>query len=740
MFSGTSTVAAGGSLTTSRDVLSTEDYQNALTHLCTGSDRNRLALLLDATNFCGILVMHKKDDGTARVTHGALPFYHAGIDQIVGNRSTRPTHNRPGSVSPDITSLYYTIVELNKWEQGSIFLVGTSFKGNKFDFLKSFLDGRKEYVIAAVPVGLGVGWGVDNVVTGELCDELNQFLSLVATWAPSWFQLGAAHDKLWGEAIIANKSALASVLPTLPDGTSPIAAPFYSWGYLDDADYPNPCDRNTKNLEPYLNPSPPLGGTITVGASASAAGADADEVSSMLSSPKKSSSTTKSDADRREGRWILMGSRGSQGTVTTLPFNDEVLEAIRESSKTTAADDLADLLLLKMAEFNESRDRLLHPSNFTAIDSDVIKTNLLYLSGCKKCSTLEAMAAQKDGLTALVLLEDCPVAKQKREKLRANRAIRNLEDRRDEPAAKRSKLDLSVVVVDTITDIKQILVLLSNCVLVCRAVFEYDATKNEDNAPLLHSMAFQFEDSLASIDFRDWYGRLEAYHQVSFLHWMLGTVDSILQKILSLVNHVKKLPKAIKKEYSAIGTELHSEVEDLITAAVEQIDSWVSSKITAVPPSYLFLNSEYYRSHQAQELETTTAVVAARAARTAAASTPRTPRTPAQPSTPHPTPQEVVPSPQPPRTAGEIIVSGGGPIPNLPLSVRQQVRTVCLGHVRDKSVCKNPAGCRYNHPASIADWHPALLDAYCVIVESTPNLSWNKPMIPTNLMAKLKIE
>ena len=69
---------------------------------------------------------------------------------------------------------------------------------NKFSFLPE-LDGRSNYMIVAVTIAFITGWGVEHVKTGEMSDEVNQFLISNHAWAFSWKELIITYNEAQGQ-------------------------------------------------------------------------------------------------------------------------------------------------------------------------------------------------------------------------------------------------------------------------------------------------------------------------------------------------------------------------------------------------------------------------------------------------------------------------------------------------------------------------------------------------------------
>lgn len=709
--------------------------------MMTGNDLSRLATIADHKLTVGLSLISISTVGgedTFVLTHGCLAFYDPEGEQLFGNQSSRATQDQPASAPASAGNLFYTAVPKKDWDDAWGFLVGPSFRGDKFPSLASLLTGaRTHYVIAAVNIGFITAWGADGVPIGVLSDEITQFLETSHSLGPIWKQLVVKHNPAVGEAILANLDELKSVLPAVPSSMTVESSPFCSWAPLSAADqqrWADACAKNTANLESFLTPITPLGASLTLG-SAGTRG-DVEEMSTV-STPKQPSSSTKiSDGEGRMSKFILFGGRFPGGADNTTSFvaptiKQDAAEVIGSNSKGYALDQFWNLLQDQQKLAKDNRDRLIHKAALTAGVDENVQPLLLNLKPAGEFATLKGMASTKKGITALFFLKDTAEVRKSRLSLADGKDVRDLEHMRDEHYSKRTKIDTDILVVDNVSHLDQLLILLANCVLLCMTVYEYEATKNEPDAPLLHSMAYQIETVLVSEEFESWYQLLPAPSKVAFHYWMLDRINSILHKILTLSNAVTHLPKAIRGEYHLLTPNLHDGVVDQITLAVGQMTEWINSRTVSVQPTPLYLSSPQYEKHQLA------------AAKERVSETPRTPRNPGptgQLKTPGTDSSRNVPAATP-RAAGEIIQSTRGEMPHFARGdFPQGFMRLCIPHLKDGTKgCRTP-NCIFDHPNSMDDWHPRVVDAYCRLVAAHDSLSWNKEVVPKSFHTKLKLD
>ncbi len=744
-------MAVGGSLTTARNTILSEAFFKSLALLAKGSHLSRHSVLINQEVGCGFSLIDKKDMKFL-MSHGALPTYDAEVGDYVGNLSTRPDNNQPGSAPAKSANVVYIIVDKSTYDATLPFPCGAAFKGNKFSFLPE-LDGRSNYMIVAVTIAFITGWGVEHVKTGEMSDEVNQFLISNHAWAFSWKELIITYNEAQGQAIQANLSALHEFLPDLPSGVSVEVSPFCSWRFLtpDEQERREGITRkNKENLAQFL--TPPFGGSIAVGGSVVGAspGMDLDDLSAVATQATPQQQQQSQSAAQVAKRWAmykLFGATVVKGVLVPPEFREGIEDILRETSKKEGATMLASQLKEIDEGNDDSRDRLLHQSHFTGAEDEVQMGFLFHLKGGGKTTSMKAMSTTSKGFTSLVFMEDNHTVRKQREALAKGREIRDIEDMQEESEANRTKLDTTILVADNIAHLGQLKTLLANCVLFCMSVYDYDPVKNESNAPIFHSMAFRFEATLASRAFRDWFDTLSTYAKAEFQYWLLTQIETILQYLLEMCSSITHLPKAKKDNFGGIPVTKHNHATDLVTLAVDQMVTWVTSGAVSTSASALFQSSTYYQRKLEAEKKAAVAEATAAAAAAAKASL----RTPPHPRNPPPHGRQsyhtpgaggpvLVPPPQPPRVSGEII-STAREFPKLDRSTLGGCHLLCIAHIRHGTRgCMYKDTCQFDHPASIKDWHPSVLSAYQKLVESTPTLSWNKEMIPSNLFAQLKIE
>lgn len=162
------------------------------------------------------------------------------------------------------------------------------------------------------------------------------------------------------------------------------------------------------------------------------------------------------------------------------------------------------------------------------------------------------------------------------------------------------------------------------------------------------------------------------------------------------------------------------------------MDTVISAKSTTVAFNFLFQSSDYHSAYVAQESAKRAAEAAAVVQKTPSKTPPLHPRTPGSGKS-----RVAIPQPAQPRRTGEIIQSDDAPLPPFPPSVDQP--SLCIPHIKKGKTCRKDK-CPWDHPASIKDWQPQALDVYCTLVANHDNLSWNKEVIPSDLLAKLNLE
>lgn len=731
-----------------RNTLQSDAFSKSLSRLATGSKMVRHSALINHDVGCGFSLIDKVG-GKFVLSHGTLPFFCEEEEDYVANMSTRAENNQPGRAPANVANVFYTIVDKATYDASQPYICGPAFKGNQFAFLPG-LDGRSNYMIIGVNIAFLTGWGVEHVKTGEMSDEVNQFLTNIHAWALSWKELFTTHNEAQGQAIMANLSALKEVLPALPPSVGVEDSPFFSWQFLSPEDQDRRevvIRRNKANLAPFL--SPPLGGSIALGNTVVASPMmDSDDISAVgthATPQQQQLSQSAAAAVKRLALFKLLGATVQDGVLIPPIFHEGIEDLLGDASKKEAASMLASLLKEADEATDDSRDRLLHQSRFTAVDDEVQIGFLLHLKGGGKTTSMKAMSSTTKGFTSLLFMEDSQAVRKQREALAKGREIRDIEEMQEESETNRTKLDTTILVADNVVHLGQLKTQLANCVLFCMTVYKYDPVKNEKDAPILHSMAYQFESTIVSRAFRDWFDTLTTYAKAEFQYWLLTQIETILQYLLEMCSSATHLPKAKKGQFTTIPVLKHIHATNLITLAVDQMVTWVSSGAVHTQATNLFQSSVYYQ----RKLEADKKASVAEATAAAKASLKQTPphqRNPPPhgrqsyqtPGSGRPVP---IPPPPSPRVNGEIIATQRE-FPTIERSAYPpNCNLLCIAHLRHGSRgCLYKESCRFDHPASIKDWHPSVLSAYQKLVEANPSLSWNKEMIPSNLFAQLSIE
>ncbi|KAL7451838.1 LOW QUALITY PROTEIN: hypothetical protein ACHAWC_006018 [Mediolabrus comicus] len=549
-----------------------------------------------------------------------------------------------------------------------------------------------------------------------MSDEVNQFLSSIHVWALSWKELIITHNEAQGQAIKANLAELQEFLPPLPSSVSVEESPFCSWSFLspDEQDRrEDVVNKNKANLAQFQ--APPFGGSIAVGGSVVGAspGLDLDDLSAAAThaTPQQQhQSQSAAAAEKRLAMYKLFGATVDNGVLKPPQFREGVEDILSETSKKEGAFMLASQLKDIDEENDDSRDRLLHQSHFTGADDEVQMGFIYHLKGGGKTNSMKSMSTTTKGFTSLVFMPDTPALRKQREALAKGREIRDIEEMQEESETNRTKLDTTILVADNIAHLSQLKTLLANCVLFCMSVYEYDPVKNESNAPTLHSMAFRFEATIVSRTFRDWFDTLSTYAKAEFQYWLLTQIETILQYLLEMCSAITHLPKARKGNFGGIPVNKHNYANDLIDLAVDQMVSWVTSGAVSTSASALFQSSTYYQRKIEAEKKAAVAEATEAAAAAAKASLKRTSPSP---RTPPPGRQSsasggpvLVPPPQPPRSNGEIICTGRE-FPMINRSTLGGCHLLCIAHIKHGTRgCMYKDSCRFDHPASIADWQP----------------------------------
>eukprot|EP00573_Skeletonema_grethae_P003225 CAMPEP_0201689760 /NCGR_PEP_ID=MMETSP0578-20130828/3302_1 /ASSEMBLY_ACC=CAM_ASM_000663 /TAXON_ID=267565 /ORGANISM="Skeletonema grethea, Strain CCMP 1804" /LENGTH=154 /DNA_ID=CAMNT_0048174511 /DNA_START=204 /DNA_END=665 /DNA_ORIENTATION=+ len=143
------------------------------------------------------------------------------------------------------------------------FIVGAPFQGNAYPCLTAVmtLDGRSQYVIAAVTVAFPVNYGVPGMAVGPPSDDVDAFFASAHPSGGMWYALACEHETVVGQAILDNMTALVAVLPKIPSTSTVEPDPFCKFIAVDPAEqettYQSQCAAHSEHLANILQPSTP---------------------------------------------------------------------------------------------------------------------------------------------------------------------------------------------------------------------------------------------------------------------------------------------------------------------------------------------------------------------------------------------------------------------------------------------------------------------------------------------------
>jgi len=654
--------------------------------------------------------------------------------KFLGNLSTNPAKDQPAFADKAIAHSFYTIV-LTSAAAGMPFPVGTPFKGSKYTVLKdgiSSLKARSEYVIMAIPNCFPIGWGVSGVPVGPPTDEIDCFFAAAHSSGPAWFDLVTSHETLVGQLILDNLVALVDVLPTLAPTTTIAPDPFHSWTGLStveqEATFVTQCATHSARLAAFANPPFLIGGV----ASAQLDSIPEDDVSALSTPAKKKGDIFAVDQCLATHR-LYLGRFYDDGDGLGEVFhpgalNEEAEECFADKNVTFGAQSILGLISAQQTLNQYSRDFHVRNCKLTAFDNSSAAQGLLFnLKGTDKPQTnsFATLKGTKKGLTTLLFAPDTPSMELKRQE-NSEEDVRQLEMLSGENKANLTKINTDMLVVSQVTtSLGQILRLLSNNTLHGSALCQFESTLNEKNAPLLHSMSFQFSAALSDQAFLEWFSVLGEKHKAAFLYWILERVEQVLQSALSFANNRNNISALLKQNYAGIKKAPHDAIADSITNSLSTISNFLISGATEVPVGYLYRSTDHF------------ARMTRKAANTAAAPAPvdhgrKHPSTYSESGRPFKSPRLESgssarrPAPSRGRAEGEIIYVGQSrtPIPSVSGATR-----LCLMHIRNGTQGCNQASCPYDHPLKYADWHPALQAGWKDLVSTDPNFSWNGALV-----------
>lgn len=732
------TIAAGDSLTSLRSTIDTSEFSEFLKVLFTGSDTDRL-LALTSDTICGISLVKLKPDGTKHVTHGTLPFWASKHRQFISNLSTSPSREQPGWADGNISQLTYCLVAQKDLPDASVafpVLVGNPFKAATYPFLSPLsLDRRQNYVIVALPVAMGTGWGVNNVAKGKPSDHLDSFMGTMHDWCLSWLNLISDYDPTAGHLILANHSSVAPAdLPPLPSGCSVRADPFAEWTFIDDqdGDYADACAKNLASLARFRSSAPVQEVSCGLTAGRSRQGSPIlDDDSSEDGVRKSKKARAPSKGDTRAGVFFLFAGHvesTSAGNVFKAAVFQDGMEAIlRNSDVKTGAALLVAKLKEKARLHRKERDYLLRNCHVTAFDNSAAAAALLYhLKGVANNPTSwEEVVREQHGLNLLFFIPDTVALAKKRE-ASGTQDTRSMEEMMGEHEAKLTKLSTDVLKVTKLSSLAQLQRMFSNCVLVCMTIAKYDpSTFDASNIiqpfPLLHSMAYQFSEVISSLEFEEWFIVLEEKEQAAFLYWLFWRSNDIFRKILT--PDTDSVEAATAGLFSTVSPRHNLGLNNSITNVVQQISIWIENGTVEITKTALFKTSPQGRFYKAQEDSRRDG---------------ETPTAGTVPSSGHGT--DATPSPKDTgagkqadegdssRKKGEIICKGDKIAK--PPKRRGNAKPLCIPYIRDGTICHQGNKCKFAHPPSISKWHPEYLADWKDRVKSDDNLSWNPELAP----------
>eukprot|EP00984_Skeletonema_dohrnii_P032690 scaffold27225_cov80-Skeletonema_dohrnii-CCMP3373.AAC.4 len=744
------------SLTTSKDVLGTQGWESTINSWLSTSDVGRTGLL-QGGNVCGLSVFTKQSPGnTLSLSHGALPHLLVGAsERVIGNLSTNPQKDQPGSVDGKAIKLYVTVMPAAS-AVGLPFPQGPPFQGNKFAGLKAALnlDGRSTYVIVAAPVSFPTPWGIPSVARGDLDFEIeNLFEIMHDPTGKAYLRAAEQHTVTKGEAILTHAVELASVLPNGISSLSLVADPFCSFVPLTPEEqentYESECKEHSLRLQAYLQPPvAPVPVVVTGGGDGASTVGGVLDMSVAGNDPASPVQPSVKMNIRRTAFASLMYGRArldpTSGQVQFVPatLQPECTAALMQTDASIASSAFSSCVTEHQTLFNGDRDYLCHPARLEAMKDPVVIGWALHAEGSPtNYDSMDEFVGQNEGLSILHFLPDSKAVASKRRKANAASAARKNQQYQGEDAKNLNKLSTTAVVMDHIGSLRQINIVLSNCSLLAHTFAKFDRSKNESDAPLLHKLAYEVSDLLNDRVFLTWYEDLDEKRRIPFLYWLIHELNSILQKLLALAKVERNIQHFVKKEFASIIISPWTAAEDSISAVCNKIHGLASGTSTEIPETKIFRTSSLYSKWEKQKLEAQSREIKLKLEQELRQQLQSQKRLGGPLVTPGgddkrprgwPVDPDAIPAPSTPRTLGEIVWDrslGSMPIPTP--HKREWGPQLCLSHIESSnSGCRLGHFCKYHHPPAITNWNPHMVSAWKDLVSKTDGMSWNSQLAP----------
>ncbi len=745
-----STVFRGISLTQHHDDLGSPKCDALYKVFVTGDMMSRVAKV--AALDCAGLALAFKDSSTSTlsISHGAVLAFHplSSGDILLGNGSTNPAKNQPVTVSSEALASFLSIYLEKEFKEHGIKLPhGPAFKPSDHPLLAPLsLDGRKKYLVVLSPVGLPTSFGIEGVLTGELSQDMFNLVEIQhQDVGPSWLTVASSHSVTMSQILARNLQALSPILPQFNPNITIVEDPFMRFTSVDPADQEGSlqaeCDALTERLQVYLPPPISVPVPVVAGTPANLAcdvsamgGADA---SVAAPSNQKDDEKLRLLAIHRalHGRAVK---DPSTGDIVFQPatLKSQATQALSHSKKTTQISAMRSVL--NGTQKTYQRPPLARDIACIATKVDMIGEDMLvgwvgngkHITQFDKFASIPDMAKYRRGCTPLCLLPDSRSMSAQRHQSASARDARTNEELLGQTPENLTKVSTSLHVSSNLPSIDSIKSILGGYTLIANSFVKLDPTQNSLDSPPFHNMGFQFGEALSSAEFVEWYGEQDEYDKQMFIHWILSRIAVIVSRSGSISIDEDIINAIIDDTPELVNVQPYIAIENLILQTVASISSMVDGTSTTVPVSAFFTNSRFYADEEKRKADQ---VISAFLKRTGQVTPggggePKRQRTEREQrddrertsSAQKPSP----PASPPARREGEICWSVVGR--RIPVPDRiDGINPLCLMHILDGSKgCPRRGTCGFDHPTSISEWHPQLVESWDNQIKSQSGLSW----------------